>query len=166
MAATPIVADCQVTASSSSAIEMLKPFCNFSFKLRTTCRRSLSEWAFSMRISSVSTATGMGLAYQVQFARRRERFIADCPHTTSIRWEAGRGSATLPFESWGSNPGMFRSLRQLLAVCPVLLSFWASYASANETPGCTGLAPKDCLTLALNAMGGQEKLEAIHSVYL
>jgi hypothetical protein len=35
-----------------------------------------------------------------------------------------------------------------------------------ETPGCTGLAPKQCVTLALNAMGGEQKLEAIHSIRL
>src|SRR5580658_1786781 len=59
MAAMPRVADCQVTASSSSATETLKPWRSWSLRERTTWRRSLSDWACSMRISRVSWATGM-----------------------------------------------------------------------------------------------------------
>jgi len=61
---------------------------------------------------------------------------------------------------------MFRPFRVLLAVILVFLASCVSHASAVETPGCTGLAPKDCLTLVLQAMGGQEKIEGIHNVQL
>src|ERR1035438_9707437 len=61
MATTPRVADCHVTASSSSATETLKPWRIWSLSERTTCRRSLSDRACSMRISSVKWATGMAL---------------------------------------------------------------------------------------------------------
>ena len=61
---------------------------------------------------------------------------------------------------------MFRPFRLLTAVSPILFIFYPSHASTLENPGCKGLAVKDCLTLALNAMGGQEKLEAIRSVQL
>jgi len=42
----------------------------------------------------------------------------------------------------------------------------AAYAGNVETPGCTGLTPKQCASLALDAMGGEQKLEAIHSIQL
>jgi hypothetical protein len=61
---------------------------------------------------------------------------------------------------------MFRPFRLLIAVSPILLIVWVSHASVVETPGCTGLPAKDCLALALNAMGGQEKIEGIHNVQL
>src|SRR4051812_32352236 len=59
MATTPSVADRQVTASSISATEMLKLWGSWSFKERTTWRRSLRDWACSMRSSRVRWATGM-----------------------------------------------------------------------------------------------------------
>src|SRR3954462_875835 len=59
MAHTPRVAVCHVTASSSSATETLKPAFNFSLSDRTTCRRSLSDCACSMRSSRVRLAMGM-----------------------------------------------------------------------------------------------------------
>src|SRR5664280_2379313 len=56
-----MVADCHCTASSSSATEMLHPWRNWSLSERTTCRRSLSDCACSMRTSRVNRATAMVL---------------------------------------------------------------------------------------------------------
>jgi hypothetical protein len=50
------------------------------------------------------------------------------------------------------------------AVCCAASS--VSLASTIETPGCAGSTPKECVTLALDAMGGRQKLDAIHSIQL
>src|ERR1035437_4141098 len=91
MATIPMVADCHVTASSSSATETLKPWRIWSLSERTTCRRSLSDWACSMRISSVNWATGM----------------ASRDYTASVRPIPATGSI------FSSRQALIRKLRQL-----------------------------------------------------
>src|ERR1700691_4875538 len=63
MATMPRVARFQAEASSSSAIEMLKPWRSLSLSERTAWRRSLRDCACSMANSSVSEAMGMRPAY-------------------------------------------------------------------------------------------------------
>lgn len=61
---------------------------------------------------------------------------------------------------------MPHSLRQALAVCPVLFVFFTPHARAVETPGCNELAAPNCISLALDAMGGEEKLKSIRNIQL
>lgn len=53
-----------------------------------------------------------------------------------------------------------------LAGVAVLCVFCIVQSYALETPGCSGLTPKQCLGLALDAMGGLQKLEAIRDIQL
>ncbi len=57
-------------------------------------------------------------------------------------------------------------LRALVALTCAALITPRAHAGASSTPGCSGLAPAACLEQSLNAMGGREKLEAIHTVRL
>jgi hypothetical protein len=42
---------------------------------------------------------------------------------------------------------MFRPFRLLIAVSSILFIVWVSHASVVETPGCTGLPAKDCISV-------------------
>ena len=62
---------------------------------------------------------------------------------------------------------MFCSFRLSIAAMAAFSAASAAlHAGIVETPGCDGSTPKECVTLALNAMGGRQKLDAIHSVQL
>src|SRR5579863_3685094 len=77
MLTTPMVARFQSSAASSSATEMLKLARSRSFRLRTTCRLSLSDCAASMCSSMVRKAMGM------QFSVPSSQFS----ETTQLRTE-------------------------------------------------------------------------------
>ena len=62
---------------------------------------------------------------------------------------------------------MFCSFRLSIAAMAAFSAASAVlHAGIVETPGCAGSTPKECVTLALDAMGGRQKLDAIHSIQL
>ncbi|HEX3435880.1 MAG TPA: MBL fold metallo-hydrolase [Pseudacidobacterium sp.] len=61
---------------------------------------------------------------------------------------------------------MIRFLGQLSTIAAMVFVSCMVHAVTIETPGCANLTPKQCLSLALDAMGGQQKLEAIQSIQL
>src|SRR5579864_4630687 len=71
MLTTPIVARFHRPLASSSAMETLKLARSRSFKLRTTCRRSLSDCAASMWSSRVRKA--MGIQFSVLSSQNTEQ---------------------------------------------------------------------------------------------
>ena len=60
---------------------------------------------------------------------------------------------------------MSDSLRALLTVTAGCLPFGA-HAGTASTPGCEGLSARDCVTRALDAMGGKQRLEGVSSIRL
>lgn len=59
---------------------------------------------------------------------------------------------------------MIRSQHAVVVLSLSLFPFAAQ--AARNTPGCEGLTSQACIARALDAMGGKEKLEAIHSVQI
>jgi hypothetical protein len=56
-------------------------------------------------------------------------------------------------------------MSRLLTVAGIALPlFCVSHAGAIQTPGCEASTPKECIEQALTAMGGEEKLQSIHSI--
>jgi hypothetical protein len=60
---------------------------------------------------------------------------------------------------------MSMCLRTCAALGALLLSC-AAHAARAEQPGCAALSPRECVAQALAAIGGQERVAAIHSVRL
>ena len=61
---------------------------------------------------------------------------------------------------------MFISPRPLIVLSAAGIFSMQVQAAAPSTPGCEGLSPAACLAQGLTAMGGRERLEAIHSIRL
>lgn len=60
---------------------------------------------------------------------------------------------------------MSHSPRALLTIAAICLPIGVA-AATPSTPGCEGLSARDCVALALDAMGGRQRLEGINSVRL
>ena len=62
--------------------------------------------------------------------------------------------------------GMARLFCLPVVSVAAFIAISVSHADTVESPGCDGSTAKQCIALALDAMGGQQKLDAIHSIQL
>src|SRR5690348_13066076 len=98
MLTTPMVARFHSSAASSSATETLKLMRSRSFKLRTTCLRSLIDCAASMWSSRVRKAIGISFEFQVS------SFGKACIANSREYWKPETENLKLLADYFGSDP--------------------------------------------------------------